>query len=182
MTLKIQSLDNNDNLYQATFRRLHGILSKLNDVAPVVQDEIVKTVRAHFTSRFPGSRHYDPSKVQKGIAYNGTTPTTIVQIDVPGVGRAYHDVTILPKTRKHLSIPCHQAAYGKKVSDFPKSFVVENRNGNLFVAQNEGGVLVALFNLVDRAFQPRDPSIMPSEETMEKNIFARIGAYLDNLR
>lgn len=40
--------------------------------------------------KYPGSSHYSPDKV--------STKNSVVVVDVPGVARAYHDVTIRPKT------------------------------------------------------------------------------------
>lgn len=39
--------------------------------------------------KYPGSNHYSPDKV--------STKQSVVVVDVPGVSRAYHDLTIRPK-------------------------------------------------------------------------------------
>lgn len=49
-----------------------------------------KCIREHFQRRFPGSKHYRPSRVRRAFNY--------VQVDVPGVTRAYQDIDIYPKT------------------------------------------------------------------------------------
>lgn len=69
-------------------------------------------------------------------------------MDVPGITRAYQDLTIRPRFRKWLTIPMHGEAFGKKASDFDKLFVAKKRDGREFLAQNQHGHLVYLFRLV----------------------------------
>lgn len=85
-------------------------------------------------------------------AKDGENPEARVSIDVPGVTRAYHDLNIFPRFRKHLAIPMHQQAFGKKPSDFPNAFVVKKKDGTMFLAQKEGTALAFLFNLAKHAF------------------------------
>lgn len=108
------------------------------------------------------------------------SPTGGIDIDIPGVRRAYQDITIRPKLRKALAIPMRREAFGRKPADFPDAFVVKNKtSGNAFIAQKQGGHLVYLFSLVKQAFQKQDRSIMPSDNTFAKNIVTRICRYLD---
>lgn len=177
MGLKIVSLDGK-SAQQAASDRLHAILSKLNNSGKLMQNAMVWTVRNHFRTIYPDSQHYSPDKVTDGAATNGSTPTAEAIIDVPGVTRAYHDITILPKVRRALTIPCHRSAYGKSARDFDHTFIVHKKDGHAFIAQNKGGALVALFNLVQRAFQRQDTRLMPSDQTLADNVFARLKAYL----
>lgn len=41
-----------------------------------------------------------------------------VNVEVAGASRAYHNITIVPKFRKWLTLPMHAKAYGKKATDF----------------------------------------------------------------
>lgn len=100
-------------------------------------------------------------------------------MDVPGVSRAYHDLTIRPRLRDALTIPIRREAFGKKAEDFPNAFVLKKKDGRAFIAQRENGHLVFLFRLVRSAFQRQDRSIMPKDETFTKNIVSRIRTYLD---
>lgn len=108
------------------------------------------------------------------------SPTGGIDIDIPGVRRAYEDITIRPRFRKALAIPMRREAFGLKPADFQDAFVVKSKKtGNAFIAQKQGGHLVYLFSLVKRAFQPRDRRIMPSDKTYTRNIVKRICRYLD---
>ena len=108
------------------------------------------------------------------------SPTGGIDIDIPGVRRAYEDITIRPRFRKALAIPMRREAFGRKPADFPDAFLAKNkRTGKEFIAQKQGGHLVYLFVLVKQAFQRRDSGIMPSDKTFAKNIVTRICRYLD---
>ena len=115
--------------------------------------ELESQTRDHFRERFPGSKHYDPGKVnaQQGKK-TSTGPEGKADIEVPGAGRAYHDVTIRPVNRKAITIPMHQAAYGKKPSDVPGLFVYRSKSGSAFLAKSEGKELQLLWLLAKRAF------------------------------
>ena len=93
------------------------------------------TTQNHFRAIYPGSRHYSPDKVTDGAAA-ATARSAIgsVAVNVPGVTRAYHDLTIVPRFRKYLTIPIHRSAYGKKAGDFRDLFVVTKKNGNKLLA------------------------------------------------
>lgn len=108
------------------------------------------------------------------------SPTGGIDIDIPGVRRAYGDITIRPKLRKLLAIPMRREAFGMKPTDFTDAFVVKSKkSGNEFIARNQGGQLVYLFSLVKSVFQRKDSGIMPSDKTFTRNIVKRICRYLD---
>ena len=83
---------------------------------------------------------------------NGQNPFGSINIDVPGVTRAYHDMLIKPRFKKALTIPMHRAAYGKKASDFDNTFIVKKKDGRAFIVQKQGGQLVFLFRLAHQVF------------------------------
>ena len=91
-----------------------------------------------------------------------------VNVNIPGAGRAYHDVTIRPVRARHLTIPIHQSAYGKKVSDFNDLFKPKGKN---ILARNDNGQLVAMFALAKSAFQKKDSSLMPTDDNLASGIF-----------
>lgn len=178
ISIHITSLDGTLDLEQATSERLHSILSRVNQCGKQIADGLLWTTRDHFEKRYPGSKHYDPEKVMESEIHNGQTPTGEIEISVPGVSRAYHDITIRPRFRKFLTIPMRGEAFGKKASDFSDLFVNRQKNGSVFLAHKVGGHLVRLFRLVRQAFQKQDPRIMPSDKTFTRNIVGRIKAYL----
>ena len=107
---------------------------------------MTNAVKNWVQQRYPGSKHYDQSKVNQGdsLGIIGT-----VNVDIPGISRAYQDVTIRPIRARALTIPIHQSAYGKKAADFNDLFKPKGKN---ILARNVGGTLVAMFALSQSAF------------------------------
>jgi hypothetical protein len=93
------------------------------------------TVRNHFKTIYPGSTHYAPEKVTIGKPDKNVGE---INIDVPGVTRAYHNITIVPKRANYLTIPIHRAAYGLSAKSFPDLFIVRKKNGSAFLARQLG--------------------------------------------
>lgn len=128
---------------------MSGILSRIHECGKQISDGLLFTTRNHFKQRYPDSKHYDPDKVLENFIHNGINPAGGINIDVPGITRAYSDITIKPKFRKWLTIPLHRTAYGKKVSDFNDLFVKTKNNGQKYLVQKTaGGHLTYLFRLV----------------------------------
>lgn len=163
---------------EAVESKLASILSRLSKTGKQIQDGLLWTVRNHFRTIYPGSNHYSPDKVQPYDHANGAEPFGEIEVDVPGITRAYGDLTIKPKFRKALTIPMHRSAYGKKAADFADAFVLRKKNGKQFLVQGKGGSLVFLFYLAKSAFQKRNPNLMPSDENLGDNVGSRIFAYL----
>ena len=90
-----------------------------------------------------------------------------IAIDNPDAVRAYRDVTILPVRAKKLTIPCHRDAVGRRASEF-KLFRIKNG-----LYRRDGSGIVRMYNLADKAFQKKDPTILPSDETYAENVNAR---------
>lgn len=111
------------------------------------------------------------NKVSKG-QQGGTlfNPSGSVVVDIAGANRAYGDITIRPTKAKFLTIPLHSMAVGKTASQIPNLFKPKDKN---ILATVQNGKLVAVFALAKRAFQPKDSSLMPSDETFSKNICER---------
>ena len=126
---------------------------------------MTNSVKSWVQKRYPNSKHWDPNKVKNGSSskLNGETI-----VDIESAGRAYHDVTIRPVRARHLTIPIHQSAYGKKVSDFNDLFKPKGKN---ILARNVDGNLVAMFALAKSAFQKQDSSLMPTDENLASGIF-----------
>lgn len=118
-------------------------------------------MRNTFTRNYPGSKHWDPERVT-------ITGRNKVHVAVPGVMRAYRDVTIKPVHRQHLTIPLHAAAYGKKAPDVHGLFPFWY--GGLTLAKRELGAIVPWYLLVKEVHQPQDPKLMPTDKEIYDNI------------
>lgn len=134
-------------------------------------------IRAHFRFQFPGSSHYDPSKVNP--SNESRLNEGVVDVDVPGVSRAYHDIDIRPKTRQSLTIPMHREAFGRSAADFNDLFVVKKKDGKAFLAKNDGGNLSMMFFLAKHVHQRMDTSIMPTDNELASVAMSRLSRLLN---
>ena len=135
-------------------------------------------IKAHFRFQFPGSSHYDPSKVNP--SNESRLNEGVVDVDVPGVSRAYHDIDIIPRNRQYLTIPMHREAFGKKAPDFNDLFVVKKKkDGKAFLARNDGGNLAMMFFLAKHVHQRMDTSIMPTDNELASVAMSRLSRLLN---
>ena len=165
MTILIQTTDNKP-IEQGISAILKRVADQLNrDSGKIASESMTKAVKNWVQQIYPNSQHWDPNKVTQGDSL-GVIGTT--NVDIPGAGRAYHDVVIKPVRARHLTIPIHQIAYGKKVSDFNDLFKPKGKN---ILARNVNGQLVAMFALAKSAFQKQDSSLMPTDDNLASGIF-----------
>lgn len=150
-------------------RQFKGKLDKSNRVISIA---IADSIKKHFQSIYPGSKHYAPEKVK-------VTADNEVVVDVPGISRALHDLNIRPKNGKYLTIPLHRSAYGISARDVDGLFYAKNKNGTEMLAKNEGGALVVMYILKTQVHQARNPNLLPSRQAMFSNIISRLRKYLD---
>ncbi len=129
-------------------------------------------IRAHFRFQFPGSSHYDPRKVNP--SNESRLNEGVVDVNVPGVSRAYHDIDIRPRNRQYLTIPMHREAFGKKAPDFNDLFVVKKKDGSAFLAKNDGGNLSMMFFLAKHVHQRMNTSIMPTDNELASVAMSRL--------
>lgn len=134
-------------------------------------------IRAHFRFQFPGSSHYDPSKVNP--SNESRLNEGVVDVDVPGVSRAYHDIDIRPKVRQALTIPMHREAFGRSAADFNDLFVVKKKDGKAFLARNNGGNLSMMFFLAKHVHQRMNTRIMPTDNELASVAMSRLSRLLN---
>ena len=181
--MRIKIVDSNGNSLKSTVEsRLSSLLQRVRNSGKLIQDGLLWTTRNHFSTIYPGSTHYSPDKVQPASINNGSNPTATIDVDVPGITRAYHDLIIKPRFRRHLSIPIHSQSYGKSPRQFDNLIFIQKKNGNKLLAQKFGTGLMFLYALKERVFQRQDSRLMPSDNTYGANICSRITAYLDRAK
>lgn len=155
--IKIQT---NDGLTVGTgvlriYKTAFNVAKVKSNVGKTIKDVIAQ----HWSSRFPGSRHYDPQKV--------VPQSDSVLIKVPGVSRAYHDVVIRPTKAQYLAIPMHRSAYGISPRDMDGLFHIPGAN---VLWKEDGRGLSAMYALSKIAYQRQDKTIMPSDYQFKKAI------------
>lgn len=121
---------------QAVSGLLDRMSSALDLMAKPMQDQLLQQTRRHISRKYPGSSHWNPSKViPSALSLARTACTAEIDINIPGATRAYHDITIVPRFRKALTIPLAKEAIGKKASDFSNLFVLSKKStGKSFLA------------------------------------------------
>jgi hypothetical protein len=94
------------------------------------------TTQRHFQTIYPNSNHYNPNKVttKNQGSFSSTTPTGEININVPGITRAYRNLHITPKNSKYLTIPMTKESYGKKAKSFSNLIFIKKKNGKAFLA------------------------------------------------
>lgn len=144
-----------------------------SQISQVLEDE----TRQHVSERYPGSKHWDPSKIQASASESTSQKSQgSIEVDIPGASRAWHDITIRPKNTEHLAIPIHSSAEGKSPRDFSNLFKPKGKN--VLMQKQETGI-VAMFALADQAFQKRDASLLPTDTRYAEVIGNRFFQALD---
>lgn len=95
----------------------------------IIAAALEATARNHVAARYPGSSHWQPSKISKNLDNSGSNAAEgSIDVNIPGATRAYHDIDIYPIRTKWLTIPIHPSSYGKKAADFSNIFKPKNKN------------------------------------------------------
>ena len=155
-------------------RGLHAVAAE--DLANWIQAHVrAYAMGKHGTARAFGARptgHYE-----KGLAAISTSATAdggSVTVPIPGIGRAWGDVTVRPKRSRALTVPLRGGGpeiYGRTVGELRAlgwSFFA--RKGVLFGTRGEGGKREtrAMFVLKTLVVQKQDPSLLPSQDEIAK--------------
>ena len=165
---------NNNSVGGSIAKMFSSIVERVNrESGKIMSESMTKVVRDHISFKYPGSEHYNPSKVNDGksLGIYGET-----NIDIPGITRAYGNLTIRPKLARALTIPLHQSAFGKKATEFDDLFIPKGKN---ILARSEGGQLVAMYALASSVNQKQDKSLMPADSTLANNIFKALTTKLN---
>ena len=116
-------------------------------------------------------------KVAAPAALSANETEATLTFNHPGLGRAFHDVTIVPKTSKYLTIPVNAVAYARRAGEFALQ-VVFTRKGAWGLVPKDFKLppkpwgfaemvqirSVMLFLLVRSVTQKQDRSLLPSDE------------------
>lgn len=111
-----------------------------------------------------------------------------VGITTPGITRALHSIVIRPVEAKMLAIPLHADAYGMQPREYnmlhPRGnkdalFLLKARSGNLFLAKNEARNLVLMYILKDQVFQPKDETLLPTQEQLDSTFRNAVQTAID---
>lgn len=135
-----------------------------------VQRHIRSYMRSkHTTAHMLGAR--PTGHFEKGTAAITTTADSTgaeVRIPIPGLSRAWGDVTIRPGPGKRaLTLPRAALAYGRTVAEVRalgwKVFRPKGTNWLMGTQGDDKATLTLLYTLVGGVVQRRDPSLLPTQ-------------------
>jgi len=151
-----------------------------NAAAAHVQRHIHSYARGkHFTATdlgAPRTGHFE--KGAAAITSRSSADSAEVVIPIPGISRAFHDITITAPTKngkKYVTIPKHSAAYGQTVEKLRARGWKIFRPGEkhcLLGYRQKGEKPVMLFTLAEAVNQRKDPRLLPTMHELG-NTFAR---------
>jgi hypothetical protein len=171
------------------YRELERFVDPNGTCAHVAAEALCETVRAHLI-RAADSRHKTADKWGAPETNHLTRGARLVVADrnavvipIPGITRAFGDLTIRPKNAKALTIPVHAAAYGVRASRLAaEGWTLFSRRGILFGKQEGDPSPVALYLLRSSAKIPEDPGLLPDDEAMGTAIRYGVTKELERLR
>lgn len=164
---------------------LHGVAANALKVA--IQRHIhgyamSKHATAHRFGAQP-TRHYEAGA--NAISFAANANEGVVTIPIPGISRAFGDVSIRPGSgKKALTLPLAAVAYGRTVGELRALgwTVFRPRGMDFLMGSNGEGDAVPLYSLRSGVLQRRDPSLLPTREemaqTVTKAVLARIKSVL----
>ena len=156
--------------------RVHLHQVAANALANLIQRHVAYyAARKHTTARELGAQitgHYE--KGSAAITSHGDFESGTVVIPIPGIQRAWHDLNITAK-KGALTIPVHQMSYGRRVLEMEalgwKVWSPKKKDGatmsGVLMGRRDGEV-AALYILKKSVHQPKDPTLLPSNEELGK--------------
>lgn len=142
-------------------------------------DNVVALIRTHLAG-LAGSRHATAKKLEASPTGHiraqacrlerADARGATISIGIPGIGRAFQDIEIVPRRASVLTIPVHRLSYGRTVYEVSRDRPVFRPKGKNYLATTEkDGQLTVLYRLRSRVRQPRDPSLLPTREEIASN-------------
>lgn len=139
----------------------------------------------HGTARAFGARptgHYE--KGAAAISTSATAEGGTVTIPIPGINRAWGNITITPKRTRSLTIPLRSGGpeiYGRTVAELRAlGWDFFAQKGVLFGTRGEGDKREtrAMFVLKTLVVQKQDPSLLPSQDEIAKRAATAMVKYV----
>jgi hypothetical protein len=110
-----------------------------------------------------------------------------ISVYSPGMGRAFHDVTLRPgEGKQYLTIPIDGEAYGNRINKgdgprFPGGFFFTSKKGNLLYGLREGEGIRPLYLLKKEVHQAQDRTLLPSDDELTHCALEVVAGYYKGL-
>jgi hypothetical protein len=148
-----------------------------HEVAVLVRTHILDAAKTRHTTadnirNGPAGRTGHLTKAGESVEESVSSDEGTVTISSPGFRRALGPVTILPRTRQHLTIPTDAMSYGKTVAEVVRDGVnVFRPKGRNFLATTDKSTrpatLIVLYSLVQSATLRHEPELLPRLDEMQ---------------
>lgn len=112
-------------------------------------------------------------RAAESVNWQASASEAVVGVSGPGVGRAFHDVDILPGPgKKYLTIPVHGAAYGVRARELARRIPLVllgsgkgAKKARVIGMEVDGRKqVIAMYVMVPKVHQKQDRTLMPSDE------------------
>jgi hypothetical protein len=199
---------------------ISSLLERVKDAAAakgltlVMGRAVANQVRDHLVAlnaeRHRYGRNYY-AQAARSVGVRATEGFALVTISQVGIRQRYYGGTIVPRTKRYLTIPARPEAYGMRAGEFNDldfTMVLDPKSGNLRAAlvrrasssisivkrkRKDGSFSfktkatdfnaggVVMFWLVRKVSQAADPSVLPTREEMLETAFTAGKRRLDRL-
>jgi hypothetical protein len=149
----------------------------VNGVNGFISREMAKGVRDHLV-RIAPSRHKTAMRLgaaptghltdgAQAVSARPSDEGVVIDLPIPGIRRAFQDVTIVPVMSKWLTIAATGEAYGRRARSFADlRFIPFRENLAALARKGPDGEMDVMFWLKKSVFQRQDRTLLPSDEEL----------------
>lgn len=160
------------------------------NILSVAASRVSELVRRHLTAA-SASRHATADRLganrtgfleegaRSGVTPHATADEAEVLVRVPGISRAFRDLTVTPKTANALTIPLDGLAYSRRVAEVRAlGWEIFRPKGKNVLMGTKDGETKSLYALVKSAHLRQDRGLLPSDEQIGSTAKLSIRQYL----
>ena len=198
--------------FSVNLGKVAGYIASLNrnnrlDIFSSIAPRVSELIRRHLSENAAPKRHATADRLganrtgfleegaRSGVTPHATADEAEVLIRVPGISRAFRDLTVTPKNWDYLTIPADAVAYGRRaskvralgfsifrppakgaklVSKDPRKF---SDYKNILMGSSDGEVKT-LYSLAKSAHLRQDRGLLPSDDEISSTAKLSIKQYL----
>lgn len=162
----------------------HLLFSAAGNAVSVLINRYLKLVAAPSHHKTAGSLGATPTgHLEKRTTFSSDSSSATVTIPIPGISRAFKNLTITPKNAQFLTLPLSAVAYGKRAGEVrrigwmifrPAAKGSHKMEGGKFdryqdiLMGSKDGETIPLYLLKKRVNQKQDRSLLPSDAAISK--------------
>lgn len=151
---------------------LHRVMA--TEAKPIFQDHIIDNATHKWARELGGKPTGHREATARAITTESSSRQAVIMIPAAsGMGRAFHDVTIVPGSgKKWITLPNTAAAYGRRASEFSDlQFVpLGDDLAALMARAKSNGQRIVVFWLKKKIEQKQDRNLLPSDEILTEKL------------